>query len=977
MIRVGRWLVSSIFVFGLMLVALGCGPASERTPARVAVVVRGDDWLLARARRIDVRTVRDQATFVLGPGHDALPLTFLIQQSDGADATSLVLEARGDAEEVLVTRYATVFFEPHKTLVLDLLLVEACGRQVCSVAELSVCGNCGVCESPVHPVGTLSVVTDPHRALDVLDREACPGVDLPPVEPMPAPDAGTSETCADDWQLHELELRNDRDDHGVFVARDVELVPEGFVVAGHLSTESGRFIAVARYDMQGRLDPAWNEGRIATVDFGESLQWASALTVHGETITVAGAARINAQNQFALARFTADGRRDLRFGVGGALRQNFLNSDEEEAQEVVVDYKDRILVAGNGLRYSPRKGFVAVARFSETGAPDPAFNGSGRVLVEANARVPVLALRGDTSEVFYLEPNSSRPHRIASTGVLDFEYGRWLDQAYTMATEAAIVTPDGVLHVFGKGRVHHLDPAGSRLMPGIHSSSEQGLVLSAIGLFYQPESRRLVALGTQHSDSSVLGLSAYAASRVAASTLGDSSSVAIELLDTDLDALQAAGLKDGRAVWIGTKDGHPVAAVRSQVLCARELSDDASPGCIGGGCPTANFSLTPPVKGANLFRLDRSALRPVAAAAAEDRLVTVAQSADARGMLVAAHRLDGAPAPEFHGGAPALIRVEGSAKTWPRAVALAEGKILLAGGVSSETGGARFVVARLLADGELDAGFGQAGMATADFAQTSEEEASALFVDSAGRITVAGHGSLEQLATDGSQSYFNQVLEDYALVARYLPDGRLDESFGQGGQVVSKARSGACSFAFDAAQAELYFLCAGESQPQRIDASGAVDPSYPAVTGPALAVESLALHRDRSLHMLARDRGHLVSSVAPDGSTMTTQAESLLPSEPWIARQTLWSHPHAERLLAVGTLYREGRHGITMAPLELVTEPSVARWRNDQAVVLGGTTSIELCASTLTTARLLAIGCLPEASGEAPVLIDIPLSALQ
>jgi uncharacterized delta-60 repeat protein len=94
-----------------------------------------------------------------------------------------------------------------------------------------------------------------------------------------------------------------------------------------------------------------------------------------------------------------------------------------------------------------------------------------------------------------------------------------------------------------------------------------------------------------------------------------------------------------------------------------------------------------------------------------------------------------------------------------------DGGIVIAGGNGELSGG--FVLARLSADGELDPAFAGDGIQTTDFRRGSEAEA--LAVDDDRRLLVVG----TTRARGGSS--------DLAL-ARYLPDGRRDRSFGEKGR---------------------------------------------------------------------------------------------------------------------------------------------------------------------------------------------------
>ena len=90
-----------------------------------------------------------------------------------------------------------------------------------------------------------------------------------------------------------------------------------------------------------------------------------------------------------------------------------------------------------------------------------------------------------------------------------------------------------------------------------------------------------------------------------------------------------------------------------------------------------------------------------------------------------------------------------------------DGKILVVGAAKSE---ADFGLLRLNTDGSLDSSFGQGGKVTTNFSGTDFAESVALQRD--GKIVVVGNGG------------------DNFGVARYLPNGQLDQSFGFGGKTL-------------------------------------------------------------------------------------------------------------------------------------------------------------------------------------------------
>jgi len=100
-----------------------------------------------------------------------------------------------------------------------------------------------------------------------------------------------------------------------------------------------------------------------------------------------------------------------------------------------------------------------------------------------------------------------------------------------------------------------------------------------------------------------------------------------------------------------------------------------------------------------------------------------------------------------------------------------DGKILVAGQVTSTLTGKDFALVRYNSDGTLDATFGANGVATTDVQLGSDDVAYALALQADGKIVVAGHSD------DGTD-------KDAAIV-RYNDDGTLDNTFGSNGIVLT------------------------------------------------------------------------------------------------------------------------------------------------------------------------------------------------
>lgn len=108
-------------------------------------------------------------------------------------------------------------------------------------------------------------------------------------------------------------------------------------------------------------------------------------------------------------------------------------------------------------------------------------------------------------------------------------------------------------------------------------------------------------------------------------------------------------------------------------------------------------------------------------------------------------------------------------EAWHGGALLADGKIIVAGN-AGPAGSEDFALARYHSDGSPDTGFGQNGVATLDFGNSSDT-VNAIAVQPDGRIVAAGKTNL------------SHIEHDFA-VARFNTDGSLDVGFANAGKFV-------------------------------------------------------------------------------------------------------------------------------------------------------------------------------------------------
>ena len=188
---------------------------------------------------------------------------------------------------------------------------------------------------------------------------------------------------------------------GSDLAMDVVVQPDDdkIVVVG----KSGNDWAVARYLANGTLDADFGTDGVVKTDFNTGFDSANGVAIDSlGRIVVAGHAQISRgpgagfQNDFALARYTDDGEPDPGFGGGDGLVTTNLGTDTDLGNDVAVDAHDRILVTG-GVDQSQAS---AIVRYDTDGVVDTTFGG-GPVITDLDARAVFqgVAIRPDDGKI--------------------------------------------------------------------------------------------------------------------------------------------------------------------------------------------------------------------------------------------------------------------------------------------------------------------------------------------------------------------------------------------------------------------------------------------------------------------------------------------------------------------------------------------------------------------------------------------------
>ena len=161
--------------------------------------------------------------------------------------------------------------------------------------------------------------------------------------------------------------------YGVAVQEDDKIVVSGYFTDG-ATTDT----LILRYSGDGRLDQTFGNHGIARHSFSSDADEALSLALAPDgKIVIGGCIRNGAPNDFLIARFLNDGTPDLDFGINGSTVIPF-SSAPDLSLAVAVQSDAKIVVAGFGS--NGENNDFAVARVTADGQADATFSSDGKVL---------------------------------------------------------------------------------------------------------------------------------------------------------------------------------------------------------------------------------------------------------------------------------------------------------------------------------------------------------------------------------------------------------------------------------------------------------------------------------------------------------------------------------------------------------------------------------------------------------------------
>jgi uncharacterized delta-60 repeat protein len=179
-------------------------------------------------------------------------------------------------------------------------------------------------------------------------------------------------------------VTTDFNNNGDF-GRAMALQPDGKIVVGGSTVSNGTDFALARYNTNGSLDPAFGVGGWTSTDFNGLFDAVRGIALQTDGKIVAAGITTNGSTifDFALARYNQDGSLDPSFGAVGKVVTDF-SGGFDDADALLVQPDGKIVVAGTT---SPPAGgsTFALARYNTNGSLDLSFGSGGKVSTDFGA----------------------------------------------------------------------------------------------------------------------------------------------------------------------------------------------------------------------------------------------------------------------------------------------------------------------------------------------------------------------------------------------------------------------------------------------------------------------------------------------------------------------------------------------------------------------------------------------------------------
>ncbi len=620
---------------------------------------------------------------------------------------------------------------------------------------------------------------------------------------------------------------------GYNIANAIAIQSDGkIVVTGFAYIGSSSDFALARYNTDGSLDSSFSSDGKQTTDFGSETNRAKSVAIQNDgKIVLTGQTYADGVSDFAVARYNSDGTLDNTFGNKGKLTKDF-NSSEDIASAVAIQSDGKILIAGyvykcNDTCSNPE---FALIRYNTNGTADNTFNEDGKQItafgsgyfttslaIQTNGKIVVVgyAFPGDNADFALV--------RFNTTGSLDNTFdedGRLLtdfssdDLVSNDFANSVAIESDGKIVVVGfddgdnfdlaryytDGRLDNTFSRDGKLTDSLRV--KQGSTYFT-GSAIQQDGKIVAAGYTYNGSNYDFALARYNTDGSLDNSFSGDGRQTTDLDSVDEYAYSVAIQNDGKIVLGG---------VSGSYFALSRYNTDGS----------LDISFGTEGKKVTDFGLENSAVANSVVIQSDGKILLAGYISEPlenhADFALARYNANGSTDSTFSDDGK-LTTDLGYDDFANSAAIQSDGKIVLAGYSSISIrgeGSSFFAITRYNADGSLDNSFADKGKELTRFNEVSK--ARSVAIQSDGKIVAAGFSSSS-----------SSEREDFAL-ARYNPNGSLDNTFGENGIQISDFGSSAEYANSVAFQSDGKIIAAGSSNGNmavaRYNANGDLDNSF-------------------------------------------------------------------------------------------------------------------------------------------------------
>jgi len=526
------------------------------------------------------------------------------------------------------------------------------------------------------------------------------------------------------------------------------MVVGGYCYGTNLTSDN--VFCVARYLSDGRLDNTFGgAGAVFTrVGIGDSKITAISVQPDRKVIAI-GECKVNPNvRAFCVARYNVDGTLDDGFGTSGVAATVFGGTvSEANPTAVKLPGGGKIVVAGTC--FTSNRDFC-LARYFANGVLDPTFGNGGKVVT------PVTAAQ-DSANALLIQQDG----RLLVAGECDLGFC-----AVRFSADGTIDTTFGTL-----GKLFFTFGAASHTATSLAQQSDGKLLIGGRCLTGQYRfciARLLLANGALDNSFGTGGTVLRALGGAGEDSFGNNI-----LVQADQKIVMAGGCLE---TGVGNADTQP-AFCSTRLLSNGQI--DVSFGGDGIVKTSRRGSSVEPYRGSAALQSDGKlvqAARCRPAPASEEQFCLVRYHADGALDVTLSGGGSGnlGGVSSIGGSGVVFTPIPGGGEAWSIAVQ-PDGKTIL-GGFCSNGSNNDFCLARYLSNGAPDTGFGNSGIVKTPMG-SGDDGGSVVLLQRDQKIILAG-----QCAVSADSNDF--------CLARYLPSGALDTSFGNGGKVITAVSSG-------------------------------------------------------------------------------------------------------------------------------------------------------------------------------------------